>query len=54
MTTYLQAALGWLITPLALGGLAVVLILVLSGALGRIVLFVETLLSTAQTPRRAS
>jgi hypothetical protein len=54
MTTYLQAALGWLTSPLALVGLAVVLILVFSGALGRIVLFVETLFPTAQTQRPSS
>jgi hypothetical protein len=54
MTTYLQAALGWLTSPLALGGLGVVLFLVFSGALGRIVLFIDTVLPRAQTQRPTS
>ena len=46
MTTFLQAVpeLAWLLSPLGLGALAGLLILVFSGALGRLVLFVETLL----------
>jgi hypothetical protein len=46
MTTYLQAipALAWLMSPLGLGALAGLLLLVFSGALGRLVLLVETVL----------
>lgn len=53
MMTFLQAVpeLAWLLSPLGLGALAGLLILVFSGALGRLVLFAETLLRSGEARR---
>jgi hypothetical protein len=55
MNTYLQAvpAVGWLLSPIGIGVFAGLLVFVMSGLLGRIVLYVETVLASIEYSRRA-